>query len=103
MAQWVPVEWLANEGTALLFDNVLHQAPYPTIHLIRREDLDSVRRCYTDVASLLERNSRYIREVPALVLRKAFQAFCPSFGPEMFRWPLLALNRVDFEFPSNFL
>ena len=79
VAQWVPVEWL-DEGTAggaLLLDNVLHRAPHPTTHLIRREDLESVKRCYGDVASLLERNSQYIREVqPPLVLKRATVPIC---------------------------
>ena len=40
VVQWVPIEWL-QLGTSydLLLDNVLHQAPYPTVHLIRRDAL----------------------------------------------------------------
>ncbi|CAK9102825.1 Glycerol uptake facilitator protein [Durusdinium trenchii] len=67
VVQWVPIEWLQGCGGVPLLDNVLHQAPHPTIHLIRREDLDSVKEgSYGTVASLLRRNSDYLREVDPL-------------------------------------
>ncbi|CAK9028659.1 unnamed protein product [Durusdinium trenchii] len=90
VVQWVPIEWLQGCGGVPLLDNVLHQAPHPTIHLIRREDLDSVKEgSYGTVASLLRRNSDYLREVdPPLLLREAkgaeqrarFDSLEESFG-----------------------
>ncbi|CAE7319011.1 Dynlt1 [Symbiodinium natans] len=66
--QWVPMDWLSPSWKAaeLLADNQMHQAPFPTVHLIRRKDLASVR-CSKDgyevVASIQARNSQHLSKL----------------------------------------
>lgn len=66
VVQWVPIEWLKDLDPAPKVDNVLHQAPHPTVHLIRRADLDAVKASYDDVAKLLARNASYLRSLEDL-------------------------------------
>ncbi|CAE7396047.1 Dynlt1 [Symbiodinium sp. CCMP2456] len=66
--QWVPSDWLtpAWKTAELLVDNQMHQAPFPTVHLIRRKDLASVKSStggYEVVASLQARNSQYLQKL----------------------------------------
>jgi len=60
--QWVPSDWLVGSAHSEvpLPDNWMHRAPHPTVHLIRRCDLNSIRESaegYEVVADVQLRNS----------------------------------------------
>mmetsp|Transcript_46905 Transcript_46905/g.124655 ORF Transcript_46905/g.124655 Transcript_46905/m.124655 type:complete len:96 (+) Transcript_46905:665-952(+) len=66
--QWVPLEWLdpgVLAGEALL-DNWMHRSPQPTIHLIRRQDLQAVRETedgHSTVSEVQRRNQNRLQEM----------------------------------------
>lgn len=53
--QYVPTDWLNVVGPPLP-DNLMHQAPYPTIHLIRNDDLGTM--CVRDVSRVKRKNAQ---------------------------------------------
>ncbi|CAE8689770.1 unnamed protein product [Polarella glacialis] len=66
--QWVPQEWLSPPAVSQepLPDNWMHRAPHPTVHLIRRRDLEAVRNAeggYDAVAAVQAKNSRCLRHL----------------------------------------
>lgn len=55
--QFVPIDWLVHSHRgAPLPDNGMHQAPHPTIHLIRSADLASLTLC--DVSRVKRQNAQ---------------------------------------------
>mmetsp|Transcript_27537 Transcript_27537/g.41668 ORF Transcript_27537/g.41668 Transcript_27537/m.41668 type:complete len:277 (-) Transcript_27537:97-927(-) len=58
--QYVPTDWLNVVGPPLP-DNLMHQAPYPTIHLIRNGDLGTM--CVRDVSRVKRKNARRMMKV----------------------------------------
>lgn len=67
--QYVPIDWLVasqkcdQESSGFigppLPDNVMHQAPYPTIHLIRNEDLATL--CIRDISRVKRKNAQRMK------------------------------------------
>ena len=65
--QWVPLDWqdprvLAGEA---LLDNWMHRSPQPTIHLIRRQDLQAVREVedgHSPVSEVQRRNQNRLQD-----------------------------------------
>ena len=66
--QYVPIDWLTSDedGSPLsqgepLPDNGMHQAPYPTIHLIRDTDLSALRA--RDVSRVKRKNAQLFSRI----------------------------------------
>ena len=66
--QYVPIDWLMSDrdGNSLakgeaLPDNVMHRAPYPTIHLIRNTDLASL--CARNVSRVKRKNAQLMERL----------------------------------------
>jgi hypothetical protein len=84
--QYVPIDWFAvpqkssvvkssggDDGVLLgppLPDNAMHRAPYPTVHLIRNEDLGTL--CIRDVSRVKRKNAQRMMKLGwEGILRKA--------------------------------
>lgn len=64
----VPLEWTVQEGSRgpLLPDNAMHRAPFPTLHLIRRADTDSLQQDSGGLDAIWEmasRNSQHMAKI----------------------------------------
>ena len=66
--QFVPIDWLISDGDGnplakgeALPDNVMHRAPYPTIHLIRNTDLASL--CARNVSRVKRKNAQLMERL----------------------------------------
>jgi hypothetical protein len=60
--QFVPIAWIdhASNGPPLP-DNIMHQTPYPTIHLIANRDLASL--CIRDISRVKRRNAHQMMKL----------------------------------------
>ena len=66
--QYVPIDWLTSDedGNPMpkgepLPDNVMHRAPYPTMHLIRNADLAAL--CARDVSRVKRKNAQHFYKI----------------------------------------
>lgn len=75
----VPIAWLSNVGSPIP-DNAMHQAPHPTIHLIRRADLESHYASEDGrsiVDEMMKRNAKLLSELGWEGMRALAQR-CPA-------------------------